>query len=125
MITLESGLSSSLIVLEHLRGIAELQDIDISVGTFTNCREVGLTFFVIAKSGEYFTWCVYEHRNSDELIINGKSGHHGKLGDLPYMSDSKYDYLSSFSYDEHKDCADKLAEMILKFYKEEKQNDKR
>jgi hypothetical protein len=72
MITLERGLRNSLIVLEYLRDMEELKDINITIGTFTNCREVGLTFAVLEKKN--FTFCVYEHRNSDSIIINGAPG---------------------------------------------------
>ena len=126
MITLSQGLKNSLIVLEHLRNNEELQRLcDISVGAFTNCREVGLTFAVLGYydvKGEHitgsmndaFTYCVYEHRNSDEIIINGKSGYVSMSGDLPYNEGTKYDYLASFSYNKHYECAEKLANMILK-----------
>lgn len=119
MITLSKGLVNSLIVLEHLRNNENLKEIDIHVGAFTNCREVGLTFAVAStyKNGKYhgvtpFTWCIYEHRNSDEIIINGKEGYVSLNGDLPYKADSKHVYLQSFSYHEHMKAADKLAEFI-------------
>lgn len=114
MIQLNSGLKNSLLVLEHLRDKTDLKDIDVSVGTFTNCRECGLTFFVREEDRD-FTWCVYEHRNSDDIIINGKNGDNSMCGGLPYKSDSKSDYLELFKYNEHMKCADKLAEMIIDF----------
>jgi hypothetical protein len=123
MITLGRGLSNSLIVLEFLRRDEEFQrDHSISVGTFTNCREEGLTFIL---SGMYdgdkyipcvndmtFTWCIYEHRNSDSIIINGKKGFVCFSGDLPYAADSKWTYLAEFKYNEHYQCADRLMELI-------------
>lgn len=111
-LALESGLEASIKVLKYLKRITLNKY--VSVGTFTNCRECGYTFKVMEK-GRSFTWCVYEHRNSDEIIINGKIGYIGINGDLPYNSDNKWDYLHSFSYDQHKECAEKLAELINNF----------
>lgn len=126
MITLSPGLKNSLIVLEHLRDHAELcQHCDINVGAFTNGREVGLTFSVlgyfdddgnnvVGALEDAFTYCVYEHRNSDEIILNGKAGYICYNGELPYQGDSKNDFIAHFSYKNHYDCALKLANLILK-----------
>lgn len=126
MIQLAPGLRNSLIVLEHLRNNEELNRLcDINVGTFTNCRECGLTFTILGFCDDegkcvsgfpdsVFTYCVYEHRNSDEIIINGKEGYINMNGDLPYNGDSKHTYLASFTYSNHYKCAEKLAEMMLK-----------
>lgn len=121
MITLENGLFQSLIVLEGLRANQKLRNYEITVGTFTNCREVGLTFVIMGyydMKGEYhsvknFTWCVYEHRNSDSIIINGKGGYVCSNGELPYGGDSKYSYLASFRYDQPYKCTNALADMII------------
>jgi len=125
MITLSQGLLNSLIVLEHLRNNEDIKDIRISIGTFTNCRECGLTFAVFAENGETFTWCVYEHRNSDSIIINGKDGYITLNGDLPYCSDNKWQYLGASGCGEHQATADKLANMIIEYAKKniEKEND--
>lgn len=113
MIKLSSGLKQSLLVLEHLRDNEELKDIDISVGTFTNCRECGLTFMLYGKNP--FTWCVYEHRNSDAIIINGKEGYISVNGELPYKSDSKFDFLAEFHYNQSLEAANFLAKEFIKF----------
>ena len=123
MITLSSGLKNSLVILEFLRNDESLKNYDISIGTFTNCRECGLTFAVIGFTNdehefnlvEPFTWCIYEHRNSDSIIINGKKGLISLNGDLPYCSDNKWADLASFSYNLHYDCADKLIDMIKEY----------
>lgn len=127
MIHLSQGLKNSLIVLEHLRNDEELASLcDIQVGTFTNCRENGLTFILTGiydESGKYlrgdlnhgkvlFTYCVYEHRNSDSIIINGKEGYITENGFLPYAGETKYDYLAEFSCGQHSEVADKLAEFM-------------
>ena len=120
MVSLKKGLSNSLVVLEHLRNVVEdegLGEIYITVGTFVNGRECGLTF-AIYGGVESFTYCVYEHRNSDAIIINGREGYASQNGDLPYAKDSKYGYLAEFGYNKHYDCAVKLADLIKKKYKE-------
>lgn len=119
MISISKGLTNSLIVLEFLRNNEEIQNIHISVGTFTNCRECGLTFMVMSATheGEYvnvppFTWCIYEHRNSDQIIINGVNRYVSLNGDLPFKADSKSIYLYSFKYNQHMEAADQLATCI-------------
>ena len=124
MITLVSGLINSLIVLEFLRNEEELFDIPIDVGAFTNCREAGLTFKVMdtnCKGFKSFTWCVYEHRNSDSIIINGKEGYLSLSGDLPYKGKTKYEYIGEFKYNQHYEAAQELSKLIQKFWKENKE----
>jgi len=59
----------------------------IDFGTFDNCREWGLTFTV----GDW-TFCCYEHRNSDEVHIEGcPTDQTEPFG--PYGGESKYDTL--------------------------------
>jgi len=117
MIRYSAGVRNSVIVLEHLRAYEdELADASITVGTFTNCREQGFTFQVWnSNTGEYFTYCVYEHRNSDQIIINGKKGIISCAGDLPYIEDSKYVYISKFPYNKHYECAEHLKDLIVEF----------
>lgn len=118
MITLSNGLKNSLVVLELLRDNEELANIPITVGTFTNCRECGLTFMVMGKKS--FTWCIYEHRNSDGIIINGKEGYICLNGELPYIGNSKYEYLAEFKYNQHYEVARKLTELITIFWDKNK-----
>ncbi len=122
MITTAKGLQIGLTILELLRSHDKLSRYEIDVGTFTNCREVGLTFHcsMAYQDGELkdfggFTWCVYEHRNSDEIIINGKKGHISLNGDLPYKADSKYEYLGKFSWGQYDECAEALATLIIEY----------
>ena len=120
MIILSSGLKNSLLVLEHLRDNPDLKEIDVVIGAFTNCRECGLTFLVMGKDAKSFTWCVYEHRNSDQIIINGKEGYITINGDLPYGWDSKYQYIADFDYNQHYEVAEKLAKLIIEFWEANK-----
>lgn len=119
-IELSAGLKNSLEVLKYLKRNKELRAIKghITIGTFTNCRECGLTFLYMEK--ESFTWCVYEHRNSDQIIINGKKGYETMAGALPYCSDSKWDNLGEFRYNEYEKAANKLAELIIDFHSKNK-----
>jgi hypothetical protein len=119
MIRLSAGLSNSLVVLEHLkRYVDDLEGIDIRIGAFTNCRECGLTFIVSNENtGEHFTYCIYEHRNSDQIIINGKESMIDMAGDLPYMEGTKYDYIEAFPYNAHYECAEYLKDSIVAFAK--------
>jgi len=114
-ISLSSGLEVSIKVLNELSKLTLNKR--VLVGTFTNCRECGCTFIISKNEPTYkaFTFCVYEHRNSDEIIINGSEGYISCNGDLPYNGDSKYSYLNSFRYDSHIECAEKLAELINNF----------
>ena len=110
-----AGLDVSLKVLDSLKrqkGIGE-----VYIGTFTNCRECGLTF-IINDFNHAFTFCVYEHRNSDEIIINGKEGFISANGDLPYNGETKWDYLKVFKPKEFEACAESLAQMIVEKRKE-------
>lgn len=123
MLQISKGLSISLIILEILRNFDELNDIDIIVGTFTNCRECGLTFAMFeGRVDDHFTFCVYEHRNSDNIIINGKKGLISMNGDLPYCADSKWKFLAEFNYNEHYQCAVALKDLILEKYRLAKNN---
>lgn len=114
MITITEGLKQGLLVLEHLRNNKELQNISITVCAFSNCRECGLTF-VVHNGSNNFTWCVYEHRNSDQIIVNGAPGFISMAGDLPYKGDTKGDYIQAFEYNQSLECANFLADEFKKF----------
>ena len=113
---LTNGLTNSLKVLGILKKDKTLAGISIYVGTFTNCREQGLTFIADNKKGRPFTWCVYEHRNSDEIIINGKPGFITLAGELPYKGD-KTQYLASFKFGAYRNAANTLSAFIREYVK--------
>lgn len=117
MITIAQGLKNSLLVLELLRNDEELKDIDVYIQCFMNCRECGLTFTVADKSYKTKTFCVYEHRNSDEIIVNSKEKWTSFAGDLPYKGDTKYEYDKAFSYQEYYKCYLYLKEEVIKYTK--------
>ena len=124
MISLSKGLEISLIILEQLRNMEKLKDIDVFVGTFTNREECGLTFKIIKKDLSYFTFCVYEHGNSDEIIINGIDGYITACGKLPYKSDNRWDYIAKFDYNQFLEAAEKLEELIIEKYNEKSKEGK-
>ena len=115
-----TGLDISHKVLSILKKDKRLENIVVWIGCFTNCRESGLTYQVENKKNEFFTFCTYEHRNSDQLIINGKRGLVSHNGDLPYIEDSKWVYLASSECGEFSDCADKLTRLIVDWNKGKK-----
>lgn len=120
MISIEQGLVNSLIVLELLRNNESLNDFDVTIGTFTNCRECGLTFRVSGnKETGSFTWCVYEHRNSDQIIVNGKPGYVCLNGELPYRDGTKWDYLQAFSPGDYENVAEYLVSSIADHFSKE------
>ena len=112
-----TGLKISHEILKLIKRDKRLAKVEVSVGCFTNCREVGLTYQVHTKDyKKSFTFCTYEHRNSDQIIINGKDGYISLNGELPYIADSKWQYLDVASYGEYQIASDKLADLILKFH---------
>lgn len=120
-ITMPQGLINSFEVLKRLKKRTEIKDYEIYLGTFTNCRELGLTFYPAWLKDELLnktkTFCIYEHRNSDEIIINGKDGYINHNGDLPYCGDSKWKYLGIASYEDYDKATDILVKEILKIKK--------
>lgn len=119
MITLAKGLENSFIILELLRNDEELKDIEIYVRCFMNCRECGLTFTIYLNpiKLESKTFCIYEHRNSDKIIINSKDNWTALSEDLPYRGKNKYEFDAEFSYNQHYTCYLWLKDEILKLVK--------
>ena len=112
MIRLCSGLEKSFLVLELLRNDEDLQGVNVDVECFQNGREMGLTF-TVWQGATRITYCVYEHRNSDQIIVNHKKGWSSFTGDLPYKGESKYEYDQAFRYDEHYKCYEYLKEQLI------------
>lgn len=120
-IELSSGIKVSTEILERLKKRTDLLATNIYIGCFTNCRECGFTYVAMDcfVDGEvkyiptdyWFTFCTYEHRNSDSIIINGKKGLISLAGDLPYAGD-KWDYLSSVGFEEYDKATDELVRLI-------------
>lgn len=101
------------------RELKEAMDRDgvdnVTATSFDNGRESGLAYTVMDMDGNSRTFSVYEHRNSDSIIINGKSNWNGT--ELPYATDSKNGFFAEFGPDDHKAVADSLS-----FYMKEAQS---
>ena len=67
----------------------------ITFGTFDNCREYGMT---VSING--WTFCAYEHRNSDQICIEGcPTGKVQSYG--PYAGEDKYDVLFTAEWQQY------------------------
>lgn len=95
-------------ILKHLISDDEL---NIEIGTFDNCREYGNTYRAIGAIQDY-TFCVYEHRNSDMIYINGCQTDEIKSYG-PYSGNDKWFSHASFSYNQHYDAARQLYDFLM------------
>ena len=107
MVEIDRGIATSIKVLELIKKDRILnRRCNIWVRCFHNGRENGLTFTLygiyigrnksLMRIDKPMTYCVYEHRNSDDIIINGKQNWTSFSEDFPYKSDSKWDYYKSY-----------------------------
>lgn len=95
---------------------------DVETSTFYNNREWGMVYTVKEPSGNTRSFSVYQHRNSDNVIINGKTNWSG--GDeLPYVRDSKSAYLVESHPDNREEVAEILAAYMSSAQKGELQSD--
>lgn len=101
---------------QELSEVLEEKDISVDIHALQNGREQGFSYSVLkhGKDLKSFTWCTYEHRNSDQIIINGKEGYLTSSGDLPYAGD-KWKYIACFGYNDYSKAADALAKEIINF----------
>lgn len=79
----------------------------ISVSSFYNCREAGLVYSTMQPDGTLRSFCLYEHRNSDSIIINGCTDWDGT--GLPYAGNSKNDFFAEFAPGSYRQAADALS----------------
>ena len=103
-----------LLLLNHLSFSDCLIGEQLEIKEFNNCRESGYVYRVI-NSKQDITFSVYEHRNSDDIIINGCFTKDLKTYGA-YNGDSKWDYLNNFSYDQHYAVARQLGEYLRQSY---------
>lgn len=95
-----------LLLLDALKYSEVLGGKSLEVIPFDNCREFGYMYHIIGGKQD-LTFSVYEHRNSDEIIINGcKTSKVKSYG--AYNGDSKYSYLKNFSFNQHHTVAKQL-----------------
>lgn len=92
-----------------------LKSVELEILTFNNCREYGYTYAVKGGKQDH-VFCVYEHRNSDQICINGC-----KRKDIkpygPYLDGSKWDVLHMEDYDGYHETAKQLALYLFQSYK--------
>lgn len=83
---------------------------NVSVSSFYNTREYGNAYTVMTPNGDTRTFSVYEHRNTDSIIINGKTNWKGAdENDLPYVADSKNAFFAEMPYDGREQAARTLT----------------
>lgn len=82
---------------------------EIEVGRYENCREQGYVFRLRVGAEILMNYAVYEHRNSDNLIVL-KSDRHTintpSIDDMWNGRESKYDYDKGFKYGKILECGD-------------------
>ena len=86
---------------------------EIKVGRFENCREQGYVFRLIIGCEIIRNYAVYEHRNSDKLIVLKSDRHTINTPSVDDMWDgreSKYDYDKDFSCGDIIDCGEYILE---------------
>lgn len=79
----------------------------VSVTPFYNSREWGNVYTVMTPEGGTRSFSVYEHRNTDSIIINGQENWDGE--GLAYAGDSKNAFYAEFHPDDRKRAAQALT----------------
>ena len=107
-------------------------DAEIYCGRYENCREQGYVFSLY-YNGNVRHYAVYEHRNSDDIIVLISTQHSINTPSIETMwkdkgeNASKYDYDKEFSYDEIIDCGEwiikDMQKHLSKWIQEEKKED--
>lgn len=93
-------------------------DASVEVGRYENCREQGYIFSVL-YNGEQRNYCVYEHRNSDDLcvVVFDAATINTPTNDMvcEAMGDSKWNYMKAFGFGEIVSCGDYIIEDMKEF----------
>ena len=96
-------------------------DTSIEVGRYENCREQGYIFSILYK-GKQRNYCVYEHRNSDNLCVVVFDGATLNTPTLKMvcdaMGDSKWNYTKSFPCGQIIECGIYIIEDMKVFLKD-------
>lgn len=86
----------------------------VTFGVFDNCREHGITVTAPGRDldpATGWTFCVYEHRNSDEICLEGcPTAAIQTWG--PYGGESKYDVLHRSRYEDYASAATAMVAML-------------
>lgn len=95
---------------KELKNAMDTYEIDnVYTDSFVNGREYGNVYSVAMPNGDTMSFSVYEHRNSDSIIINGKRNWGKNSGELPYAADSKYQYFAEVECENYREAADMLC----------------
>jgi hypothetical protein len=84
-----------------------ITDPEIEVGRYENCREQGYVFRLRIGVNILMNYAVYEHRNSDRLIVlksDRETINTPSIDEMWNGRKSKYDYDKSFEYGQIADC---------------------
>lgn len=103
-----------LLLLDSLKYSEILGGKSLEIIPFDNCREYGYMYHIVGGKQD-LVFSVYEHRNSDEMIINGGFTSNIKPHGI-YNGGSKWDYLNNFMYNEHYAVAKRLGEYLEQSY---------
>lgn len=93
---------------------ADKESIELEIGAFDNCRESGYTYSLIGGEQDN-VFCVYEHRNSDQICINGCKREDVKSYG-PYSGETKWDTLHNADYEEYHETAEELVKYLFQSY---------
>lgn len=94
-------------------------DASIEVSRYENCREQGYIFSVRYNKGKQRNYCVYEHRNSDDLCVVVFDGVTINTPTLEMVCDamkgSKWNYTKAFPCGQIMECGDYILDDVRKW----------
>lgn len=108
----------------HFEGHRDIP-VEIKVGRFENAREQGYVFTLYIDGRQTRHYAVYEHRNTDELIVLKQDGFSMNTPSVEFMfgGRGKYGYDKSFNYGEIIPCGDWIMNDMKEIIKN-KENEK-
>ena len=96
----------------------KLFEAEVHVGRYENCREQGYIFSVRYKC-EQRNYCVYEHRNSDDLcvVVFDAATINTPKAETVFnaMNGDKYNYTKAFPCGQIMECGDYILDDIKKW----------
>lgn len=107
-----SAIYSALVFPEKdLKPVLERLGVEnVSISPLLNGRETGLVYTVMDPEGNSRSFSLYEHRNTDSLVINGKTNWDVTESPYgPYVADSKHEFFAEHGNGEHKQAAETLG----------------
>ena len=103
-------------------------DAEVYVGRYENCREQGYIFSVMYK-GKQRNYCVYEHRNSDQLCVVVfdaiSNGTPSKELVWDAMGDNKWNFTKAFGFGEIVPCGNYINKDIKEFINKVQESNKK